>query len=113
MASRKSKLKIEESSGNVFADIGLPHPEEELARAQLSLHIMHFIKSRRMTQKTAAKLMKVDQPKVSAIFNGHLEGFSSDRLLRMLTMLGQDVDITIRGSRRAGQRGRVFVRQAA
>lgn len=80
------------SSGNVFADLGVAEPEEELAKAQLASHIRQTIKHRRLTQ-AAAVLMGVDQPKVSALINGRLSGFSSDRLLRYLTALGQDVDI--------------------
>lgn len=113
MAKRRMTIDVEESSGNVFADIGLPNPEDELARAQLSLHIIKVIRARRLTQKAAAKLMNVDQPKVSAIINGHLEGFSSGRLLRMLTGLGQDVDITVRGAPKPGRKGRVYFRRAA
>ena len=86
------------SSGNVFADLGVAEPEEELAKAQLASHIRQTIKHRRLTQAAAAVLMGVEQPKISALINGRLSGFSSDRLLRYLTALGQDVDIVIRST---------------
>jgi len=76
-------------SGNVFADIGLPEPEEELAKAQLASCIRQVIKRQRLTQVMAAFRMGIDQPKVSAILNGRLANFSSDRLMRLLTALGQ------------------------
>jgi predicted XRE-type DNA-binding protein len=74
-------------SGNVFADMGLPQPEEELAKAQLATHIERAIARRRLTQAKAAARMGIDQPKVSALINGRLDDFSSDRLKRLLTRL--------------------------
>jgi predicted XRE-type DNA-binding protein len=107
--SREAKIPVNASSGNVFADIGLPEPEEELTKAQLASHIRQAIKRRRLTQVAAAALMGVDQPKVSALFNGRLANFSSDRLMRLLTALGQDVDITVRTKPRNRAHGRVRV----
>ena len=106
---RAAEIPVTTSSGNVFADIGLPEPEEELTKAQLASHIRHAIKRRRLTQVAAAALMGVDQPKVSALFNGRLANFSSDRLMRLLTALGQDVDITVRTKPRNRAHGRVRV----
>jgi predicted XRE-type DNA-binding protein len=97
---REAKIPVTESSGNVFADMGLPEAEEELTKAQLSSHIRHVIKRRRLTQVAAAALMGIDQPKVSALLNGRLANFSSERLMRLLTALGQDVDITVRAKPR-------------
>lgn len=106
---RKERIQVTPSSGNVFADIGMPEPEEELAKAQLASHIRQAILRRRLTQAKAAKLLGIDQPKVSALVNGRLENFSSDRLLRLLTKLGQDVDITVRTKPRSRSLGRVRV----
>jgi predicted XRE-type DNA-binding protein len=100
-------------SGNVFADLGVAEPEEELAKAQLASHIRAAIGRQKLTQARAAKLMGLDQPKVSALMNGRLTGFSSDRLLRCLTALGQDVDIVVRGRAKSDARGRVRVVDAA
>jgi len=100
-------------SGNVFADLGLPHPEEELAKAQLATRIRAIVERRRLTQTKAAELMGIDQPKVSALLNGRLANFSSDRLLRLLTALGQDVDIVLKDKPRSRARGRVRVLGAA
>jgi predicted XRE-type DNA-binding protein len=97
------------SSGNIFADLGLPNPEDALARAQLASHIRQVIKKRRLTQAAAAKVMGIDQPKVSALFNGRLSGFSTDRLMHLLTTLGHDINITPCKARSPGQHGRVRV----
>jgi predicted XRE-type DNA-binding protein len=96
-------------SGNVFADLGFAEPDEELTRAQLASHIRQIIKRRRLTQAAAASSMRVDQPKVSALMNGRLANFSSERLMRLLTALGQDVEITVRAKPRNRSQGRIRV----
>jgi len=106
---REVKISVTAGSGNVFADLGFPEPEEELTKAQLTVHIWHVIKSRRLTQVRAAELMGIDQPKVSALLNGRLMNFSSERLMRLLTALGQDVDITVRAKPRNQPHGRIRV----
>jgi predicted XRE-type DNA-binding protein len=78
------------SSGNVFADLGLPNPEEALAKAELAQKIIVLIRKRGLTQIQAAKVLGVDQPKVSALTRGQLSGFSLERLMRFLLRLGQD-----------------------
>jgi predicted XRE-type DNA-binding protein len=80
----------------VFADLGLKNPEELLAKAEIVQRISDAISERKLTQAKAAKLLGIDQPKVSALLRGKLEGFSIDRLLRFLNALGRDVEITIR-----------------
>jgi len=106
---RESRIPVTASSGNVFADMGLPEPEEELTKAQLASHIRHIINRRRLTQVTAAAIMGIDQPKVSALLNGRLANFSSERLMRLLTALGQDVEITIKDKPRNRAQGRIRV----
>lgn len=106
---REAEIPVTPSSGNVFADMGLPQPDEELTKAQLATHIRQIIKRRRLTQAAAATLMGIDQPKVSALLNGRLANFSSERLMRLLTTLGQDVDITIKDKPRHRLQGRIRV----
>jgi predicted XRE-type DNA-binding protein len=106
---REASISVTASSGNVFADIGLPDADEELTKAQLASHIRHVIHDRRLTQAAAAKLLSIDQPKVSALLNGRLANFSSDRLMRLLTALGQDIEITIKAKPRNRARGRIKV----
>ena len=90
---RRAEIPVIESSGNVFADMGLPEAEEELTKAQLASHIRQVIKRQRLTQVAAAAVMGIDQPKVSALLNRRLANFSGDRLMPLLTALGHDVEI--------------------
>jgi predicted XRE-type DNA-binding protein len=99
-------------SGNVFADLGLPNPEERLAKAQLAHAISGVIKERGLTQGEAAKLMGMDQPKVSHILRGRLADFSTERLMNCLTGLGRDIEIVIKPSPRSRKKGRVRVAAA-
>lgn len=88
------------SSGNVFADLGLPHPDLALAKAELVQHLRAIITRRKLTQVRAAELLGIDQPKVSRLIRGDVTGYSLDRLFRFLTALGQDIEITVRASSR-------------
>jgi predicted XRE-type DNA-binding protein len=96
VTKRKAEIPVTAGSGNVFADLGFAEPEEELAKAQVASLLRQVIKRRRLTQITAAALMGIDQPKVCALLNGRLANFSSGRLMRLLTALGQDVEIMVR-----------------
>lgn len=89
------EITLTPSSGNVFADLALPDADDLLAKANLALHIRRAIKARKLTQVQAAGLLGLDQPKVSSIINGRLEGFSTDRLMRFLNDLGCDVQISV------------------
>lgn len=96
-------------SGNVFKDIGLPRPDEALAKAELIRHLAVLIESKRLTQVQAARLMGIDQPKVSALLAGHLSGFSTDRILRFLIALGADIEIGLRPAPKGRLRGTLRV----
>jgi predicted XRE-type DNA-binding protein len=102
------RIKITKGSGNVFADLGLPNPEERLAKAQLALRISEIIERRGLTQRAAARLMGVDQPKVSHILRGRLGDYSTERLIGFVRALGRDVDIVI-GKTARRKRGRLRV----
>ena len=84
------------SSSNVFADLGLSNPEERLLKAELASKISSLIEQKNLTQIEAAELLGIDQPKVSALTRGRLEGFSAERLLRFLNALGSDVEIVVK-----------------
>lgn len=109
MVKSASDIPVTASCGNIFADVGMAEPQEELTKAQLASEIRQIIKRRRLTQTAAASLMGIDQPKVSALLNGRLANFSSERLMRLLTALGQDVDITVRSKPRNRPQGRIRV----
>jgi predicted XRE-type DNA-binding protein len=97
------------SSGNVFADLGVARPEEALAKAELAFKITEIIARRQLTQAEAAALLQVDQPKISALTRGRLAGFSLDRLVRFLVLLGNDVQIVVKARRKSSGPARVMV----
>lgn len=93
--SAEEPTRVEQGSGNVFADLGLPNPELALAKAELVQRIRNLIAERKLTRAKAAKLLNLDQPKVSALVRGRVEGYSMDRLFQFLNDLGQRVEITV------------------
>src|SRR5882757_2318333 len=92
---KMSKARSTKSSGNVFADIGVPGAEEHLAKADLVIGIAAIIKSKGLSQTAAAKLMGIAQPDVSRLMRGHFEGFSYDRLFDFLNALGERVHVVV------------------
>ena len=87
--------KFKKSSGNVFRDLGFANADEMLAKAELARQIGKLIKRMGLCQGKAAALLKIDQPKVSALLNGRLTALSTERLMRFLKALGQDVRIVV------------------
>ena len=96
-------------STNVFADLGFSDPEEALAKAELARRIGEIIRRRRLTQAQAARILSIDQPKVSHLLRGRLSGFSIERLFKFLNALGRDVEITVRPKPRSRERATVTV----
>jgi predicted XRE-type DNA-binding protein len=105
----KEEIEVYHGSDNVFADMGLPNPEERLAKAQLSIKIHEIIKKRHLTQAQAAELLGIDQPKVSALIRGRLSGFSMERLFHFLNALGRDVQIVVKAKPRSRQQAHLSV----
>jgi predicted XRE-type DNA-binding protein len=103
------KREVRESSGNVFADLGLPDAEEYMAKTKLTLRIIEIIHERKLTQTQAAKVLGVDQPKISALMCGNLDGFSIERLFRFLNALGRDVEILVRPIPKSAKQAHVRV----
>ncbi len=100
MAARSKKtVRFERSGGNVFADQGLPNPEQELLKARLTLQIYRLIKQRGLTQAQAGEILGIHQPRVSALMRNRAGAFSVERLMDFLTALGQDVEITVKPTR--------------
>ena len=88
----------EESSGNVFADLGLPNSEQELLKAKLTVQIYKLIKQRELTQSKAAELLGTTQAQVSALMRCRPVSVSLGRLMEFLTVLGQDVEVSVKPS---------------
>jgi predicted XRE-type DNA-binding protein len=97
------------SSGNVAADLNHPHADDLLAKAELATKIIAEIQQRRLTQRQAAAVLGIDQPKVSVLTQGKLSGFSIERLMRFLLLLGQNIDITVKGRSGPGTPARLRV----
>src|SRR5947209_14944890 len=93
--SMKAKTEHTQSSGNIFADLGLPDADERMLKAQLAVQIRRFIDEKGWTQTEAAEAVGLDQPKVSYLLRGRLAGFSVDRLLNILNRLGHSVEVRI------------------
>ena len=97
------------SSGNVFADLNLPEADDLLVKAELAAKIIAEIQRRRMTQIQAAAILGIDQPKVSALKQGKLSAFSIERLMRLLLILGRDIEITVKGKSKGRASARLRV----
>ena len=92
---KTGRVKIERGSNNVFADVALPGAKTHLLKAELVARIDNIIRQRGLKQVEAAKLLGLSQPDVSRLLRGDFRDFSMERLLRLLTALGRDVEIVI------------------
>jgi predicted XRE-type DNA-binding protein len=90
---------ITRGTTNVFADLGLPDPADRQTKTRLALALNRIIKDQRLKQIDAARLLGVPQPKVSALVNYRLDGFSVEKLMDFIVALGRDVEIVVRPKR--------------
>jgi len=111
MASRKAERKqtITRGTKNVFADLGFPDAVDRQAKLRLAYALNRVLEGRKLSQADAAKVLRVTQPKVSALRRYKLAGFSVERLMNLLTALDQDVDIVIRRKPRSRRAARISV----
>jgi predicted XRE-type DNA-binding protein len=112
-AMTKRKIEAYEGSGNVFADLGLPNPEERLLKSSIVTELHRLIKARNLTQVKAAKLIGISQPDLSHLLRGDYDDYSAERLMKMLTMFEQDIEIVMRPHRKAGEPGRITFKPVA
>ena len=112
MVRKKNSHGVLPSSGNVFADLGLPNAEEKQTKLRLAFAINKVIAERRLSQMSAARCLEVSQPKVSALKNYELAGFSVERLMNFLTALDRDVEILIRPKPKGRRTARILVTAA-
>ena len=94
------RIQIEKGSGNVLADIGLPNPEEALAKAEIARQVNRILVARKLSQAEAGVILGIAQPRVSDLFRGRLGRFSLDKLINFAKRSGNDVEIRIKPSRR-------------
>jgi predicted XRE-type DNA-binding protein len=111
MASRRAEPNepITRGTGSVFADLGFPDAAERQAKLRLAYALNQLLEGRKLSQAEAARMLGVSQPKVSALRNYKLAGFSVERLMNLLTALDQDVEIVIRRKPRSRKAGRISV----
>jgi predicted XRE-type DNA-binding protein len=110
--TRKSKSRSEavvRGGANLFGDLGLADAEERQTKLRLAYAVNQILEGDRHTQAAAASLLKVNQPKISALQHYKLEGFSVERLMMFLTALGRDIEISIRKKPRSRSSARISV----
>jgi predicted XRE-type DNA-binding protein len=103
---------VDAGSGDVFVDLGFADAGERKLRVQLAMRLNDLIAGRGLTQAKAAALFGIPQPHVSDLKNYKLTRFSSERLLRFLTLLDRDIEIIIRPKARRHPAGTVTVSAA-
>ena len=108
-ASKDHTDEITRGSGNVFADLGFPDAEERQTKLRLAYALNTIIEAQRLTQAAAAARLGLNQPKVSALRNYKLDGFSVERLMTLLNALDQDIEIVIRKKPRSRAAARISV----
>jgi predicted XRE-type DNA-binding protein len=111
MAKRETRSRVAASSGHVFAELGVRNAEEKQTKVRLALAIHEIVRSQQLSQ-AAARRLKVNQPKISALLNYQLAGFSVERLMNFLTALDRDVEIVIRRMPASRKGGRILVTAA-
>jgi predicted XRE-type DNA-binding protein len=111
-AKGKNDLRILPSLGSIFAGLQLENAQEKQTKLKLAVALNRVLDRTGLSQAEAAKRLSVSQPKVSALRNYRLEGFSVERLIGFVTALNFDVDIVIRGNSRSSRPGRISVKAA-
>lgn len=101
----------EKSSGNIFEDLGFHNSEQELVKAKLTVQIYKLLKTQKLNQTEAAKLLGTTQPQISALMRCKPVSISVGRLMEFLTILGQDVNVSVKPKKRhpKGRRGSISV----
>ncbi len=112
MEKTRNRIEVVPSSGNVFADLNLPNAEEKQTKAHLAFAINEIMRSQQLSQAEAARRLNVNQPKISALRNYRLQGFSVERLMNFLTALDRDVEIVIHRKPRRSKGGRILITAA-
>jgi predicted XRE-type DNA-binding protein len=109
MAGQRNRPGVIRSSGNVFADLGLANADEKQTKVRLAVAINQILAEQDISQVAAARRLKINQPKISALTNYRLVGFSVERLMHFLTALDRDVEIVIRPKPRSRKGARILV----
>ena len=109
----KKRETVEVGSGDVFVDLGFADAGERNLRVELAMRVNDLIDTRQLTQARVAALFGIPQPHVSELKNYKLSRFSSERLMRFITLLDRDVEIVIRPKAKGHRSGMLSVLVAA
>lgn len=112
MTLKRTSRRFLPNSGNVLADLGLANAGEKQTKVQLAVMINRIIEAQDVSQSAAARLLKINQPKISALANYRLEGFSVERLMHFLSALDRDIEIVVRPRPRSRKGARILVTAA-
>ena len=93
--TKKKRIKFEQGSGNIFADLGLKDSDQLLARAQIGYYVFKILEDRQLKQREISDILGIAQPDVSHLMNGHFSRFTTDKLLDFLKRLDQKVTIEV------------------
>jgi predicted XRE-type DNA-binding protein len=104
---KENKTRLEVRS--VYADLGYKNYSEMETKSNLVMEISEVIKKKKLTQSQAAELFGLSQPKLSELLSGRFRGYSVERLMHFLTVLGKDVDILVK-DRPLSRSARIVVR---
>jgi predicted XRE-type DNA-binding protein len=101
MGNRKvNGIEFEVGSGNVFRDLGLPHPEQPKIKSGLAIEVTRAVRRLGLTQQEAAKQMGISQAKVSGLLRGDFSNLSESKLMECLNRLGYDIEIKLKSAKR-------------
>ena len=106
------KIEMQDAGENIFEDLGRLDAQEHYLKAQLVFQIQQIMKTRKLTQTAASKLMGIKQPDVSNMLRGRFRGYSIERLLGFLQCLDQDIEIVIKPKSSKSKSGRIIVKAA-
>ena len=112
MGSKRNSEVVVLSSGNVFADLELKDADEKQTKVRLAVAVKQILRARRLSQVVAARMLGINQPKISALANYKLDGFSVERLMYFLNALDRDVEIVIHKKPRSRRDARIRVTSA-
>ena len=107
--NKKDNSSVQESSGNIFADIGMQDPDQEQLKAGLTLQVYRLIRNRKLTQTETGEILGIKQSHVSALMRNRSGNFSAKRLRDFLTILGQGVEMNVRSASKRKKQGKAPV----
>ena len=88
-------IEMYESSGNIFKDLACEDAENLRVRSSLMIQVKQYVKQKSLTQKAAAELLGITQPRMSDLMRGKIDLFSIDTLINMLARAGLHISVEV------------------